>query len=302
MPHLNRTVLSLIVMMPLLKGAEIFAQAQTNPTESRIPAEVLLNTTLEAESGTIILDEVVIYEGTVVRQLTYQDLQKPELIGYQNSGSSPALYAHPVTPGTEIVEINDDTGSPVSEDVRLAAKNYLTDSAINSVFFDIGSEGNGLAMRFSPPLVNAPGVDLLIGEMSATRGSTRSGCPDTPSPGGDNLRVRLDDGTSTTVESGDYTQQMPLGVMRYYGKEELREGTLITSVADLENYPASERNVLNHLHLHTATVDLSALGVPEGESISQIVVEASPVEVTVDGESVQCFTGDPAFVFGISEQ
>lgn len=302
MPYLKRTLLSLILAVPLLKGAEIFAQAQTSTTEPRTPAEVLLNTTLDAESGAIILDEVVVYEGTTVRRLAYQALQKPELTGYQNSGSSPALYAHPVPPGTEIVEINDDTGNPVSDGVRIAAKDYLVDDAVNSVFFDIANEGDGLALRFSPPLVNAPGVDLLIGEMSATTGSPRSGCPNTPSPGGDSLRVRLDNGTFTTIESSDYRQQMPLGVMRYYGKEELREGTLITSVADLESYPASERNVINHLHLYTSTLDLNDLGVAEGESVSQLAIEASPVEVTADGDTVQCFTGDPAFVFGLSQQ
>ncbi|MGV2829264.1 hypothetical protein [Myxosarcina sp. GI1(2024)] len=90
--------------------------------------------------------------------------------------------------------------------------------------------------------------------------------------------------------------------MHYYGKEELRENTQITSVANLENYPALERNVIDHLHLYTTTVDLSNLGISEGETISQLTVGAVPIETTVEGEVVLCFTADPAFVYGLSAE
>ena len=298
MTKIEKLISSLIVATPLFV-TQSFAQTPTETEEP--PARVLLNTTLDTETGAMVLDEVTVYEGTRVRQLTYQDLQKPELVGYQNSGLSPALYAHPMPPGTEIVEVEGDIGSPVSDSVRQTAKNYLSDNIVNSVFFDIGSNDNGITMRFDPPLVNQPGVDLLVGEMGAPAGNVSSGCPNTPSPGGDRLLLQTGDFTFT-IEPENYTPQGPLGVMRYYGKEELRENVQISSVANLENYSALERNVIDHLHLFTSTVDLSDLGIPEGESISQITVGAVPIETTVDGEVVLCFTADPAFVYGLSAE
>ncbi|MGV2829266.1 hypothetical protein [Myxosarcina sp. GI1(2024)] len=187
MTNIKKLVLSLIVVTPLFvtKG---FAQTPTETEETT--ARVLLNTTLDSDTGAMVLDEVTIYEGTRVRNLTDRDLQKPELVGYQNSGLSPALYAHPMSPGTEIVEVEGDIGSPVSDSVRQEAKNYLSDNIVNSVFFDIGSNDNGITFRFDPPLVNEPGVDLLVGEMGAPAGSVSSGCPNTPSPGGDRLLLQ----------------------------------------------------------------------------------------------------------------
>ena len=90
-----------------------------------------------------------------------------------------------------------------------------------------------------------------------------------------------------------------MGVIRLYGQEELGEGTLLASVADLENYPTLEGRIIDHLHLYTTTVDLNRLGIEEGESISQIVVASAPIEMTVNGEILRCLIADPAFIFGL---
>lgn len=290
----------LVLLAPLFLGVEVFAQTLANAQESS-PARVLLNTTLDVETGAIVLDEVVIYEATTVRQLAYQNLWQPELVTYQNAGSSAALYAHPVPPGTANDE-PDNSDSPAPESVRQAAKGYLTDSSINSVLFDITQEENGVALRFDPPLVNGPGVDIIIGEMGPRVGSADPYCPDTFASGGDRLTLQVEDGSSVTIEPDDYTAQGPLGIMRHYGHTELSEGTLITSVTDLETYPALTRSVIHHLQLYTATVDLDALGIATGESVSQIALASVPLEMMVDGESLQCLTADPAFVFGLSTE
>ena len=289
---------ALVLLTPVFLGARVLAQSLSGSQEPP-PARVLLNTTLNVDTGAIVLDEVVVYEATNVRQFAYQDLWRPELITYQNAGSSAALYAHPIPPGTVSNESGNED-SPATEGVRQAVKSYLTDNFVNSVLFDIANAEHGIALRFDPPLVNEPGVDLVIGEMGPAVGSADPYCPDTFAPGGDRLTLQVEGGASITIEPEAYSSQGPLGAMRHYGHTELSEGRLITSVADLETYPALARRIIPHLQLYTTTVDLDALDIPEGESISHITLASAPLEMTIEGEVLQCLTADPAFIFGLS--
>lgn len=152
-----------------------------------------------------------------------------------------------------------DTSPPEGVD-RLS---LISDAALNTGIFNPRAALPGITLTFERPLINGPGEDLVLFELTVGVGQT-------PDP----VTIRRADGTgpARNVNSGQYqiSDLIPI------------DGTPITylvtvgdsqfaTLDDLTNAPVTPSAVSNP-KWHAIAINLNALGLAEGESIQSLSI------------------------------
>lgn len=258
-------------------------------------------TVLDGETGTRRVARIVVMASGEMRAITAGDWLAPRVSGYAQAPAQIIVaFGTPGRPGLQD-GLQSDSGAdlpatPAGAD-RLAV---LTDDIVNSVLLNIAEDVDGLTLDFDGGLTNGPGPDLIIAEASLPAGGISAGCPGVQAPGADAMVVALPDGPSLKIPSDAFADFGPLGTLVNHGNPEL--GSADVRFASLEAMETAEMRPLatvSYFKTHVAAVDLTDLGVAEGEVVETVILRSTGAEVETDEGPRLCWTSDPAFVAGL---
>ena len=176
------------------------------------------------------------------------------------------------SPGTTISVLATPDPTPNTGTGRLG---YVFDAALNTGLLNIGRDAPGLTVTFDRPIVNRPGQEIVIFELTIGDGQL-------PDP----LVVQSADGRgrSRAYGSGAYeftgaipseliptTYVVDVGQAGACNLEELLNSTLLASPVTNPKF-------------HALPINLDALNIPEGESIQSLVIRTNSTASTIGAD------------------
>lgn len=186
------------------------------------------------------------------RRFTYQQLIKPTVVGYQSVPEDNAT-------NTVTVFGTPDTTPPEG----LARLSLLSDAALNTGIFNPRGMLPGITLTFERPLINGPGEDIVLFELTVGVGQT-------PDP----VTIRRADGTgpARNVNSGQYqiSDVIPIDGTPVTYLVTVGDGQFAV-LDDLVNAPVTPSSTSNP-KWHAIAINLNALGLVEGESIQSLSI------------------------------
>jgi hypothetical protein len=186
------------------------------------------------------------------RRFTYQQLIRAEVVDYLSIPENNAA-------NTISVLCTPEEAPPVGTD-RLT---LISDSHLNTGILNPSASSPGLAVSFARPLVNGPGEDLVIFELTIGNGQT----PDplvVQQPGGV--------GVARNVQTNHYQLQgvIPAEATPYPFLSTVDNG----GAADLNELTTGDLSIgsVTNPKWHAVAINLSVLGVAANESVSAIEI------------------------------
>ncbi len=216
------------------------------------PTIVNITTSVEGNKLNLSTVEVTSGAGNPNRVFTYEQLIKPSVLDYLSVPENNAANAVTVI-GTP------DTTAPDGQ-ARLA---LVSDAALNTGIFNPSATMPGLTLTFAQPLVNGPGEDLILFELTIGTGQT-------PDP----VAIWKADGSGTprNVTSGQYQKSDVIPV----------DGTPVTYVVTVGEGQSATLNDLVNASItpsatsnpkwHAVPINLNALGLAEGDSVQSLAI------------------------------
>lgn len=258
-------------------------------------------TTLDTETGARVIERIVAMKGGELRAFGPEDWLSPTVTGYAQAPAQIVVAFG--TPGRpDLPEgLQSETGATLPETpagrARLAV---LTDDIVNSALLNIAEDIDGLTLDFEGGLENGPGPDLIVAEASLPAGGVSAGCPGVAAPGADAMVVALPGGPSLEIPSDAFADFGPVGTLVNHGSLDL--GSLEVRFESLQAMETAEMRPLatvSYFKAHVAALDLTELGVAEGDSVETVILRSTGAEVETDEGPRLCWTSDPAFVAGL---
>ncbi len=204
---------------------------------------------------------------------------------------------HPTLPAGLQSETGADLPATPEGAGRLAV---LTDDVVNSVLLNIAEDREGLILDFDGGLINGPGADLVIAELSLPAGGISAACPGVEAPGADAMIVGIPGGALLEIPSGSFSDFGPVGTLVNHGNLELGEADVrlesLDAITGAEMRPLA---VVSYFKTHVVTVDLSDLDIEPGGSVNRVTLRSTGAEVETEEGPRLCWTSDPAFVAGL---
>lgn len=176
------------------------------------------------------------------------------------------------SPGTTVSVLATPDPAPDTGSNRL---DYVFDAALNTGLLNIGRDAPGLTVTFDRPIINRPGQEIVIFELTIGDGQL-------PDP----LVVQSADGRgrSRVYGSGAYeftgaipfeltptTYVVDVGQAGTCNLEELLNSTLLPSPVTNPKF-------------HALAINLDALNIPEGESIQSLIIRTNSTAPTIGAD------------------
>lgn len=262
---------------------------------------IAFDTRLDPITGGRSVEQIILNRGDSVRTYSLDQLIRPTVEEYaQAPARIPVVFGSPA-PVNIPIGLQQDTGAALpSTPIGTDRIGLLTDDFINSALLNIAEDRPGLVLNFPELLQNGAGPDLVLAELGLLKGEQSNGCPGVPAPGADRLTISIPGGQSKTIESEAFGEFGPAGVIANHGAVSLtQEGVRIASLEALEREVFEPLAAIDYFHIWAVAVDLSDLGIPEGESIEQVELRSAGVLSETEVGSRNCWLIDPAFVMGL---
>ena len=262
---------------------------------------IAFDTRLNPTTGARYVEQIVLDRGGEIKAYQFDDLIRPIVEAYaQAPAQIPIAFGSPALIGT-LAGLKQDTGAelpptPVGSD-RI---NLLTDNLVNSALLNIAEDKPGLVLSFSQTLQNAPGADLILAELSLSKGEQSNGCPGISAPGADSFTIAIPEGESASISSESFGEFGVAGAIANHGADRLaQQGARINNLEELEQGRYEPMAAVDYFRTWVVAVDLSDLGVPEGESVEQIELRSAGVISNTEAGERNCWLIDPAMATGL---
>lgn len=283
----------------------LFLAAYSLITASEILAQtappIAFDTRLDPTTGERYVEQIVLDRGGEIKAYQFNQLIRPTVEAYaQAPAQIPVAFGNPAPVGTP-TGLKQDTGAelpttPVGSD----RVNLLTDNLVNSALLNIAQDKPGLVLSFPQTLQNAPGADLIVAELSLSKGEQSNGCPGIPAPGADSFTIAIPNGESVTISSESFSEFGVAGAIANHGADSLRQKKArIDNLEELEQGNYEPMAAVDYFRTWVVAVDLSDLGIPEGESVEQIELRSAGVISNTEAGERNCWLTDPAMVMGL---
>ena len=228
---------------------------------------------------------------------------RPELAGYAQA-ASPIVVAFgvPAGPGVPVTRgMANRDGLPSEALPGEARAGLVTDELANSMLLNIADDVDGMTLRFpGDGLRNGPGPDLVILEASLPAGRVSGGCPGVPAPGADPMVVSLPGGEGMTVPAESFVDFGPAGPQLNQGTDAIADAAFrLETVEQLRELEMRPLATIDYFKVYATGVDLSDVGVPEGEAVETVVLRSTGEMVETDDGPRLCWTADPILVVGL---
>ncbi len=213
---------------------------------------VNITTVIDGNKLNLSTIEVTSGAGNSNRVFTYEQLIKPTIVDYLSVSENN-------TSNTVTVIGTPDTTAPDGP----ARSALISDAHLNTGIFNPSTVLPGLTIKFDPPLINGPGEDLVLFELTIGTGQT-------PDP----VVLWKADGTGTprNVTSGQYQKSdvIPIDATPVTYLVTVEEGQSAT-LNDLLNSPLAP-SATSDPKWHAVPINLNALGVAEGNSVQSLAI------------------------------
>jgi hypothetical protein len=213
---------------------------------------VSITTAVDGNKLNLSTIEVTSGAGNPNRVFTYEQLIKPSVVDFLSVPENNAT-------NTVTVFGTPDTTPPDG----LARLALISDAALNTGIFNPSATMPGLVLTFPQPLINGPGEDFVLFELTIGTGQT-------PDP----VTIWKADGTGTprNVTSGQYQKSdiIPVDGTPVPYAVTVSEGSSAT-YSDLVNLPASPGPATNP-KWHAVPINLNALGLAEGDTVQSLEI------------------------------
>ena len=270
------------------------ALAQTAPP-------IAFDTRLDPATGARYVEQIVLDRGGEIKAYQFNQLVRPTVEAYaQAPAQIPVAFGNPAPVGTP-TGLTQDTGADLPATPTGSDRiNVLTDNLVNSAMLNIAQDKPGLVLSFPEGLQNAPGANLILAELSLAKGEQSNGCPGIPAPGADSLTIAVPNGESVTISGESFGVFGVAGAIANYGADRLRQkGARIDNLEELEQGNYEPMAAIDYFRTWVVAVDLSDLGIPEGESVEQIELRSAGVISNTEAGERNCWLIDPAMVMGL---
>lgn len=258
-------------------------------------------TRLDLGSGTRTIERIVVMTQGGMRTFGPDDWLRPSVTGYAQAPAEIVVAFG--TPGRP--QLPDGQQSRTGADLPAtpdgaARLGVLTDDIINSALLNIAQDIDGVVLDFDDGLVNGPGPELVIAEASLPPGGISPACPGVPAPGADPMVVALPNGASLEIPTDAFADFGPVGTMGAHGAAEpAGEEGRFASTAAMETTEMRPVAAVSYFKTYATALDLSDLGVADGDVVDTVILRSIGVEVETDEGPRLCWTSDPAFVAGL---
>ncbi|MGJ3251261.1 MAG: hypothetical protein ACFE0J_09045 [Elainellaceae cyanobacterium] len=271
------------------------------PTLAETAPPIAFDTQLDPTTGERSVVQIVLERGGEVRTYRLVQLIRPVIEAYaQAPAGIPVAFGTPAPIDTP-TGLQQDTGAELpSTPSGENRTTLLTDDFINSALLNIAEDRPGLILHFPEALQNAPGPDLVLAELSLPRGGQSNACPGTPAPGADRFNISHPEGQSLTIPSEALGEFGPAGVIANHGAANLaQQGARLASLDELQHGVFEPLAAVSYFRIWAVAVDLSDLGIPDGESIERLELRSAGILTETESGTRNCWLIDPAFVMGL---
>lgn len=277
-----------------LLALPVSAIAETGPP-------LAFDTRLNAVTGERSVEQIVLKRGGDIQTYRIDQLIRPTVDAYaQAPARIPVAFGSPAPIDTP-TGLQRDTGAELPSTPGGADRiDVLTDEFTNSALLNIAEDIPGLVLSFPEPLRNASGPDFVVAELGLPKGVQSNGCPGVAAPGADRLTVSIPNGQRITIAHDAFGEFGPAGMIANHGNAELMQsGVRVASISELEQADFEPLAAIDYFRIWVVAVDLSDLGIPEGESVAQVELRAAGIPTETEVGSRNCWLIDPAFVMGL---
>lgn len=285
------------------KIAYLFAALMAFPTTvlAETGPPIAFDTQLDPITGKRSVEQIILERGGEIRTYRLDQLIRPTVEAYaQAPARIPVAFGNPAPVDTP-TGLQRNTGAELPPTpVGLDRIRLLTDDFTNSALLNIAEDEPGLVLSFPELLQNSSGPDFVLAEISLAKGEQSNGCPGIPAPGADRLTVSIPNGQSLTISSETFAEFGPAGAIANHGASKLtQEGVRLASLEELTQEDFEPLAAIGYFRIWAVAVDLSDLGIPEGESVEKLELRSAGVPTETDVGSRNCWLIDPAFVMGL---
>lgn len=259
------------------------------------------DTQLDLLSGERSFKQIVLERGGKIQSYRIDQLIRPTVDAYaQAPARIPVAFGSPAPTNTSTGLFQDTSAALPSTPVGADRIKVLTDEYINSALLNIAEDIPGLALSFPELLMNSPGPDFVVAELGLPKGAQSNGCPGVKAPGADRLTVSIPNGRSMTIPHTAFGEFGPAGIIANHGNRALAQnGIRVASIEELEQADFEPLAAIDYFRIWVIAIDLSDLGIPEGEFVAQVELRSSGILTETEVGLRNCWLIDPAFVMGL---